>query len=279
MVRRQNTASGFNGDPVPPGTRNGAAESRKVQRPRFAASSATSSRFRLSGIGIPSPTSTSWCRGFASPSTPDGHHVAHPVAADHRHVPRLQPPRHRGVHPRRRLDEVPLPLLTHPLPAPGANEKHVAAAHGDARLDLPSLELVSHDGRAGFQVVHPPHPRQVHQHAAGEEPQLGVVDAQHSRTLRRDGVERHAVVEHAVVGEVRQAIHVRVGEAVVGDAVFIYRREEGRGRDALHARRQARPPCTCRECLRALRRGALAARWRTGRPSSGGRRQTLHKPK
>lgn len=68
----QNTASGLSGEPVPPGTGNGAAVSRKSQRPSRAASSATASRSRLSKIGMPSPTSTSRWTGCETPSTCEG---------------------------------------------------------------------------------------------------------------------------------------------------------------------------------------------------------------
>jgi len=49
----QKTAIGFKGDPVPPGTANGAAEKRNSHRPRRFAVSANSSRSQLSNSGVP----------------------------------------------------------------------------------------------------------------------------------------------------------------------------------------------------------------------------------
>ena len=56
-IASQNVAIGLSGDPVPPGTANGAAVNRNSHRPCAAAASATASRRQLSKRWMPNTTS------------------------------------------------------------------------------------------------------------------------------------------------------------------------------------------------------------------------------
>jgi hypothetical protein len=68
----QNVATGFSGDPDPPTTASGAAVSKNAQRFRLLAASDSASKSQLSKIGVPIATSNNWCRGCATPGTPEG---------------------------------------------------------------------------------------------------------------------------------------------------------------------------------------------------------------
>ena len=103
-------------------------------------------------------------------------------------------------------------------PAAGPDEDRVAVRHLDPGALLPRFQVAHVNARAGLQIVDAFQPRDVHQHAAGEDAVAQVID----RVLLGAAFLLHLfpgeAIPHLPVEEaVREAVEMRVGVAVIVD--------------------------------------------------------------
>ena len=151
--------------------------------------------------------------------------IAGRIAAEHGHVALLEPAGARCVQPGE--FSVPRAHRRATCPATGADQDDVAGADAGPGLLFPRVEVFGMDRRAGLQVREAAEPRDVDQHAAGDDALFQVLDAQFRRAGGGDLRLREAVVHPARVEHVAQAVDVRVRQAVVRDLVGVGHGEAG----------------------------------------------------
>ena len=98
--------------------------------------------------------------------------VRHPIAAEERHVPRLDPWHRRGVEAGCLLGDGPRADIRATSPAAGADEQGIARSHRDTRHLFPGLEILHVDRRPGLEIRHPFEARNVDQHATSHDAAL-----------------------------------------------------------------------------------------------------------
>ena len=234
--RAHSTATGFTGQPVPPGTRSGATVRRNSQRP----SSAQARRQVVEAQVVDEHEPEAGDPDLVDREGPlvdaeAGHRIGDPVAAEQGDAPLVQPREALGGEPGHAVaDGVEPAALLGPSPVPtGRDDQEVALADGHPRRGLGRLELVGADGRVARQVRHPEGPGDVEQHAPTDDPVGHGHDRVRGRARGRDGLGGAAVVgpspdEHVAqrvdVGD-PEAVHVGAdvvaGRLVAGDAVGV----------------------------------------------------------
>ena len=168
------TATGFTGQPVPPGMRSGLTASRNAHRPRSAQAAASGAevrgcragadRWRRCRSGAPGTASREWCRTGMRSEMPSEPSTEMPRSWSHG--------RHSGWRPAR-----PAPIGSSRPPAaapagvaPGRHEQEVARADGHALVGLGGLEIGHADRDVAVEELDAPRPRHVEEHATTHEP-------------------------------------------------------------------------------------------------------------
>ena len=214
----QNVAIGLTGEPVPPRIGSGATVSRNSHRFRAAAASASASRSQLSNRCTPERHQRKVVHGASFARDVGRRRARRDVAPEQGNISRFQPRKNQRAwsRPLAFATDVPRPDGRSPRPSPRANEQSIARRHFQAR-HLSHASISCSVIRRSAQIRHTLEPRNVDQDAAREDPVLEIDD----RVPRMAACLHHrgrvwfvAVVENAVVVDVRQRVEVGMSDAV-----------------------------------------------------------------